>query len=229
MDTSTSNLFMKLQIKIRNKFASNNFKRKPYSKVEFCYATDHEKKIISYKIRYSSYFSHGYIPINPDRLWYDKFDSMDSTKIILVSNESHYFATIRFCTSYTSEKISQIPSLEIFDLDYQKLKNLFPSSKGLYDHYKITEISKFAISINYQMKNDAIFSVYNASVKVIEEINPDVIIISVRKNHINFYKKMGFLIINEEKYFKKDNVWLSLMGCSAQHFKLIEITENYTI
>lgn len=195
------------------------FRDRQSSVIEIRFATTDSLREDSYRIRYAGYRSRGHILEKDTPLWSDEFDDIHSTKIIVLFKYGMPVATARLCffdSSFIEDISEALPSANQFNYskkDIQK-KLCLP-----HDRLKIIEISKLSSLPEQQDQGTVLISIYEFIRDTIFNLGADIVIISVRLRHVNFYARFGFKILENGKFYKNDNVVLSLLACSAGNFR----------
>ena len=168
------------------------------------------------KLRRNAYMKHVFIKKRKFLTWLDRFDFIKSTKNIIICSNKIPIMTLRLCTCLLNKPEhagKYLPSAKIFGA-IEMYDNIFNS----YKNCVVTEISKLARNFESKLPEFYFFEIYGSIKSEIDKINPNLILISVRRNHILFYSRLGFFVIIQEKFYEADNVWLCLMACTIENF-----------
>lgn len=154
-----------------------------------------------FKLRYEAYLEEGHIDeINEARLS-DEFDLLPETSIYGITLDEKLIASIRLNLIGTQRKASIV--YETFP-DY-----LDP----IIDHgEKIVGVSRLAVRCkNKTERKDTILYTLKLADVFFNVSNADRVAITVRESHIPFYKRYGFDLISEPRFYPETSTPLNLM------------------
>lgn len=200
----------------------NNYRHSKNSDVEIKFSNTDDLRMQAYQIRYIAYLERGHIAKKKIPFWSDEFDHAPHTKVFLLFKRGVPAATIRLCffdSSFMDDISEAIPSASQFGYT----KKIIEKNFCLFQNFKVVEISKFASLIEDE-RFHAFICIYEFLRNAIFDLGADIILISVRLQHVKFYTRFGFKVIEVSKFYEKDNVTLSLLACSANKF--YSIAEN---
>ncbi|MGC8525273.1 MAG: N-acyl amino acid synthase FeeM domain-containing protein [Acidibrevibacterium sp.] len=186
--------------------------------MEIRHANTDNLRLHAYHIRYKAYLSHGHIAEKKKPFWSDKFDHTPSTTVFLLFKCGIPVATIRLCffdPSFMDDISEVIPSVSQFNYTRQSIaKKLCLLQKD----FKVVEISKLASVLKKNEHVGIFVFIYEFLRSEIFNLGADIIVISVRFQHVKFYTRFGFKVLESGKFYQKDNVVLSLLACGAKNF-----------
>ena len=195
-----------------------NFDKSKFHNVEIRHANTDDLRMHAYHIRYKAYLSHGHIAEKKTPFWSDKFDHTPSTTVFLLFKCGIPVTTIRLCffdPSFMDDISEAIPSASQFNYTKQSIaKKLCLLQKN----FKLIEISKLASVLKKNEQIGIFVSIYEFLRSEIFNLGADIIVISVRFQHVKFYTRLGFKVLESGKFYQKDNVVLSLLACGAKNF-----------
>ncbi len=197
----------------------SNFYKLRFNDISVQFVTANSLKADAYRIRYRAYAARGYILKKDTQSWEDEFDNVHSTRIAVLFKCGVPTATIRLCffdSSVMNNIYDALPSATQFNYT---TKNILKKLCLIQNNLKIIEISKLASLSEKHDRIPILLSIYRFIKEKIFNLGADIVIISVRTQHVNFYTRFGFKILEEGKLYKKDNVVLSLLVSGAGNFR----------
>ena len=197
----------------------SNFQKFKFNDIAVRFATTDTLRAEAYRIRYKAYLARGHILAKNTPSWSDEFDNAASTRTAVLFKYGIPTATIRLCffdSSFMDNVCDALPSANQFNYTAKSvLKKLCLPQSNL----KIIEISKLASLSEKHDRVPILLSIYGFIKDTIFNLGVDIVIISVRLQHVNFYTRFGFKILEGGKLYEKDNVVLSLLACGADNFQ----------
>ena len=197
----------------------SNFQKFRFNDIAVRFATTDTLRAEAYRIRYRAYMARGYILEKDTQSWEDEFDNAPSTRTAVLFKYGVPTATIRLCffdSSVMDNIYDAIPSANQFNYT---TKNILKKLCLPQNNLKIIEISKLSSLSEKHDRIPVLLSIYGFIKDTIFNLGADIVIISVRLQHVNFYTRFGFKILEGGKLYEKDNVVLSLLASSADNFQ----------
>ncbi len=186
------------------------------------YACTSPIKEQAYRIRYEGYLSHGYIEANPKEVLCDHFDDEFHAPSVVIYDDCKAVGTVRLCnfdSTQPGSAIDRLPSGELFELTAEKIRARFcPDVPDV----RAIEISKLAKIPECESDLWVTMALFKMLKIVATAMRTHVVFASVRVPHMNLYRRLGFEIVEEPRYFAKDNIVLGLMACRPNDFRSIQ-------
>jgi hypothetical protein len=198
------------------------FQRRPHRAIVARWACTEPVRQDAYHIRYHGYLSHSHIKPDESESWSDQFDHAIYAPSIVIYDDNRPVGTVRLCTYDPAgpRSMSQaLPSADLFDLTLNRVSGHF----GISDRRpKIVEISKLAKLPEYESDFHITMALFKMLKLVVAALYADIIIVAVRAQHMNLYRRLGFEVAETPRLFTKDNVVLGLMACLPVQYRSIE-------
>lgn len=204
---------------LRN-FAAPN--RRVRRSLQARYACTFPIKEQAYRIRYEGYLAHGYIDANPRGILYDHFDDEYHAPSVVIYDNGKAVGTVRLCnfdSTQSTSVIDKLPSAELFELTAEKIRTRFCENVS---DVRAIEISKLAKIPECESDLGITMALFKMLKIVAIAMRTHVVFASVRVPHMSLYSRLGFRIVEEPRYFAKDNIVLGLMACQPDDFRSIQ-------
>jgi hypothetical protein len=168
----------------------------------------------AYTLRHDGYLSVGFIKPQQQGVLHDHFDTMHSSKTIVLYKNGVAAASARVCLLDPASKspdAATIPASEVFG---QEIQDLLQGMGRDNRPARAVEITKLARHPDFVKDNDLVFAMFRMTGYLILHFDADVVLTAVRANHIPFYRRLGFQeVCKPRDYPGLDNIQGGLMAC----------------
>jgi hypothetical protein len=193
------------------------------SKIEARLAITDKVKNDAYTLRHDSYASAGFIETQECGVLQDHFDSLPSSKTIVLYKNGVAAASARVCLLDLTGKTpgaTTIPSSKIFGEEITKL--LCGMNRGNRPACAV-EVTKLARHPNFLKDNNLVFGMFRMAGYLILHFEADAVLTAVRANHIPFYRRLGFQEVAEPRpYPGLNNIKGGLIACFRSSFEGVQ-------
>jgi hypothetical protein len=194
---------------IRSNVASKSH-AKQYSAVV---ALDAAVRQDAFALRHSSYLDSGFIEPRAGGLFHDEFDELDNSATIVVYDDSRPVASVRVCLM--SRTVREAPAHHAFRDEVDAiLTTTAPGVTGI----KVAEITRLVRSPDEANNQGLVFLLYRLAGGLAIKDDVRMILSSVRRNHIPFYRRIGFVDVVGPKAYPGLNCPMHLLKCSRADY-----------
>lgn len=172
-------------------------------------ARDHQARHDAYALRYASYLDGGFIASKPERLFRDHYDDLPNADTIIVYESLRPVASVRVC--FLSDRDPRSPARDAFP---QALKVTLENTTARKTETKAAEITRLVRSPDSGNNQGLVFLLYRLAGHLVLRRDVQVILSSVRSNHVPFYRRLGFFKVGEPRAYPGLSCPMSLLQCS---------------
>lgn len=167
----------------------------------------------AYALRHSSYLDSGFIEPRAGGLFRDEFDDLDNAATIVVYHDERPVASVRVC--FMSRTVREAPAHHAFPDEVDAiLTAASPSLTGV----KVAEITRLVRSPEEANNQGLVFLLYRLAGGLAIKDDVRVILSSVRRNHIPFYRRIGFVDVVGPRAYPGLNCPMHLLKCSRAEY-----------
>lgn len=167
----------------------------------------------AFALRHSSYLDSGFIEPRAGNLFHDEFDDLDNAVTIVVYDEERPVASVRVC--FMSRKFREAPAHHAFPDEVDAiLAAASPSRAGT----EIAEITRLVRSPDTANNQGLVFLLYRLAGDLVIKKDVQVILSSVRRNHMPFYRRIGFVDVAGPRAYPGLNCPMHLLSCSRTEY-----------
>ena len=156
-----------------------------------CLVADAKTRRDAYALRYESYLADGHIDPNPARLFSDKHDGSTSSHTLVVYAGTTAVGTARISVMdvLDSDIRGTIPAEAVFPDEIKEVIARIPET----DKPKhVVEIARLVTHPGLAADTGLVFLLFQLVNHLITELDADVLLSCVRRNHLPFYRRMQF-------------------------------------
>ncbi|MGI4977735.1 MAG: N-acyl amino acid synthase FeeM domain-containing protein [Janthinobacterium lividum] len=167
----------------------------------------------AFALRHSSYLDSGFIEPRAGGLFRDEFDDLANSATIVVYDEERPIASVRVC--FVSRTLREAPAHHAFPDEVDTiLTNTPPSRAGV----EVAEITRLVRSPDTANNQGLVFLLYRLAGDLVIKNDVQVILSSVRRNHIPFYRRIGFVDVAGPRAYPGLNCAMHLLSCSRAEY-----------
>jgi hypothetical protein len=194
---------------IRSNVGSSQ-RRKTYSAVV---ATEETSYRDVFSLRHASYLDSGFIDPQPGALFSDAFDHLPNSSTIIVYEESRPVASVRVC--FLSSQDRNAPVAHAFPAEVEAiLSETAPGRAGI----TAAEITRLVRSPDSANNQGLVFLLYRLAGHLVLRADVQMILSSVRRNHMPFYRRLGFIHVAGPSAYPGLSCPMSLMKCPRSEY-----------
>lgn len=167
----------------------------------------------AFALRHSSYLDSGFIEPRTGGLFRDEFDDLDNAATIVVYDDGRPVASVRVC--FMSRTLRKAPAHHAFPDEVDAiLATTSPDIPG----FGVAEITRLVRSPDAANNQGLVFLLYRLAGDLVIKNDVQVILSSVRRNHIPFYRRIGFVDVVGPKAYPGLNCPMHLLSCSRAEY-----------
>ncbi len=167
----------------------------------------------AFALRHSSYLASGFIEPRPNGLFHDEFDNLENAATIVVYDDTRAVASVRVC--FISKTIRDAPAHHAFPDEVDAILATAPRSrKGI----EVAEITRLVRSPDEANNQGLVFLLYRLAGGLAIKDDVRIILSSVRRNHIPFYRRIGFVDVVGPRPYPGLNCPMHLLKCSRAEY-----------
>ena len=167
----------------------------------------------AYTLRHSSYLDSGFIEPRAGGLFRDEFDDLDNAATIVVYDEERPVASVRVC--FMSRELREAPAHHAFPDEVDAI--LAAAPPGLAG-MGVAEITRLVRSPDAANNQGLVFLLYRLAGDLVIKNDVRVILSSVRRNHMPFYRRIGFVDVAGPRAYPGLNCPMHLLSCSRAEY-----------
>ncbi len=176
-------------------------------------ALDDAARRDAFALRHTSYLDSGFIEPRPGSLFRDEFDDLDNAATIVVYDDGRAVASVRVC--FMSRTLRDAPAHHAFPDEVDAILSDVPRSrKGV----ELAEITRLVRSPDTANNQGLVFLLYRLAGDLVLKNDVQVILSSVRRNHMPFYHRIGFMDVVGPKAYPGLNCPMHLLKCSRAEY-----------
>jgi len=167
----------------------------------------------AFRLRHACYVDSGFIEPRPDKIFSDRFDALPSSATIVVYDESGAVASVRVC--FLSRQEREAPVHHAFRQEVDAIMDTASSSKADVEAAEITRLVRSPDCANNQ---GLVFLLYRLAGHLVLANDVQVILSSVRRNHVPFYHRLGFVDVAGPRPYPGLNCPMHLLKCPRSEY-----------
>jgi hypothetical protein len=182
-------------------------------------ATDRKTRNQVFALRHASYLAGGYIDRRPNDLFSDPYDDAPNCTSLLIYKESQPVASVRLCTldlDPNKPGWNDIPGLHVFGDEIMSL--LTPDMSA---PLRATEINRLVRHPDHTNDYELVFVLFRFVSYLVLRQKFDMTISCVRRNHISFYKRLGFEMNAGPRSYPELKFSTNLMICPRENYSML--------
>lgn len=153
----------------------------------------------AFRLRYIAYRARNYIDEHPDHIFSDEFDHRPRSKTILAYRDDRLAASARTCLYDPEEAVTannRTPAFELFHGEIESLVNgsQIPGVSG-----RAVEVTRLVSHPDFERDHRVIYALLMTIGYIILDQDSKIVYSAVRRNHIPFYRRFGFIQITDPK------------------------------
>lgn len=168
----------------------------------------------AFALRYKSYLADGYIDSNTASLFFDSYDKDQNSRTIVVYSGTEAVASARISVMETlngSHHTSVVPGYLVFPDEIADIIERIPEVSRPKRAMEITRLVRHPdLAESYNL----IFLMLRLIGQFVIELDVDVVLSCVRRNHVPFYSRFYFRTINGPKSYPNLKFPTYLLACS---------------
>ena len=176
-------------------------------------AFDEETQNDAFALRHSSYLDSGFIEPRSGGLFRDEFDNLKNAATIVVYDSARAVASVRVC--FISKTQRKAPAHHAFRDEVDAILAEIPVSR---ENTEVAEITRLVRSPEVANNQGLVFLLYRLAGDLVIKKGVQVILSSVRRNHIPFYRRIGFVEVVGPKEYPGLNCPMHLLKCSRAEY-----------
>lgn len=173
----------------------------------------------AFALRHSSYLDSGFIEPRVGGLFHDEFDDLDNVATIVVYDNGRPVASVRVC--FISRAVRDAPAHHAFPDEVDAILATAPRNrKG----FEVAEITRLVRSPDEANNQGLVFLLYRLAGGLALKDDVQIILSSVRRNHIPFYRRIGFVDVVGPRAYPGLNCPMHLLKCSRADYDRVRAT-----
>lgn len=167
----------------------------------------------AWTVRHAAYAASGLIDAKESGLLVDEWDTLPSTKTIVIYKNGMPVSTARVCLYAPDSGVvgaNAVPAMDVFKDDIVDLHRRMPSD---HDRPRAVEIARLARHPDLGADHQPVFALYRMASYLVLHFQADAVIAAVQKHHVPFYRRLGFQRISDLRPYAKLKVEGALMAC----------------
>jgi hypothetical protein len=192
--------------------------------IEAQIVNSHELAQVVYALRHDSYVDQGFLDPRPDGLFSDEWDVRKNAYSVLVFLNGQPAASVRVSfldrESSSADEHSTI-AMESFTEEVDSLVHSFQTDGRM---ASAMEMSRLVRHPDHAQNNDLVFALFRMGFYFLVRFDADMVLSTVRRHHMPFYRRLGFNKIAEPKAYPRLKFQLGLMACFRPSYPLVQQT-----
>jgi len=184
-------------------------------------AIDRKTRHQVFALRHASYLAGGYIDPRPHGLFSDPYDEAPNCISLIVYKHAQPVASVRLCTldlDPAKPGWNDIPGLHVFGDEIQALlARPAPGERAL----RATEINRLVRHPDHVNDYELVFTLFRFVSYLVLRQQFDMTISCVRRNHISFYKRLGFEMNAGPRAYPELKFSTNLMVCPSANYEML--------
>lgn len=176
-------------------------------------ALDADVRRDAFALRHSSYLDSGFIEPRTGGLFRDEFDELDNAATIVVYDSERPVASVRVC--FMSKTLREAPAHHAFPDEVEAILSTTQSSRA---GIEVAEITRLVRSPDAANNQGLVFLLYRLAGDLVIKNDVQVILSSVRRNHMPFYRRIGFVEVTGPRAYPGLNCPMHLLSCSRAEY-----------
>jgi hypothetical protein len=176
-----------------------------------------------YRLRHDSYVAQGFLEPRSSGLFSDDWDELPHFSSVLCFIDGEAAASVRlsYCQpSGPRGERTETTAMELFKPEIERLAESFRVAPAA---ATIMELSRLARHPDFSESDlDPMFGIFRACSYHIIRRPADMVITAVRRHHVPFYNRMGYLKITEPRPYPKLKFETALMACFRHSYDAIQ-------
>lgn len=149
----------------------------------------------AFALRYESYYSHGYLDETIDKSFSDEYDSLDTSRTIVIYKAGNAVASVRLCLYQEAGGLG-IPALKIFS---DVLPAAIREGMGKSHYGRASEVCRLVTKPGLERNAELVFCLFRMAKYLTKYFNSEILFCAVRNNHVGMYRRIGFRQICEAR------------------------------
>ena len=176
-------------------------------------ASDEDVRRDAFALRHASYVDGDFIAPRPDKLFRDAYDDLPNARTIVVYDDGHPVASVRVC--FLSENDSRSPASDAFS---SQIGTILAETRAGRTPSKAAEITRLVRSPACANNQGLVFLLYRLAGHLVLNRDVQVILSSVRDNHVAFYRRLGFERASPPASYPGLRCPMSLLRCARSSY-----------
>jgi hypothetical protein len=184
-------------------------------------AIDRKTRGQVFALRHTSYLAGGYIEPRPHGQFSDPFDDAPNCTSLLVLKHDVPVASVRLCTldfDPAKRGWDNIPGLHVFEDEILKLVK--PGADGG-TNLRATEINRLVRHPDHVHDYELVFVLFRFVSYLVLRQQFEMTLSCVRRNHISFYKRLGFEVSAGPRAYPELKFSTNLMVCPRTNYDML--------
>lgn len=153
----------------------------------------------AFHLRYISYRAKNYIDEHPAHIFSDEFDHRPGSKTILAYRDDRLAASARTCLYDPEEADTRNNRTPAFALFRDEIESLVNGSQVPEVSGRAVEVTRLVRHPDFERDHHVIYALLMTIGYIILNQDAKIVYSAVRKNHIPFYRRFGFIQITDPK------------------------------
>jgi hypothetical protein len=167
----------------------------------------------AFALRYESYFESGFVEANPAKSFQDEFDYLPNSTVIVVYENDHPVASVRVC--FASRRQRNFPAYHAFKHEVDAMLQQIEQCQSDFEVAEITRLVRSPGSANNQ---GLVFLLYRLAGHLVLKNDIQAILCSVRRNHVGFYHRLGFVNVAGPSDYPGLTCQMHLLSCTRTSY-----------
>jgi hypothetical protein len=184
-------------------------------------ATDRTTRNHAFALRHASYLAGGYIDPRPGALFSDPYDERPNCVSIVVYKRDLPVASVRLCTvdlDPAKTGWDDIPGQHVFE---DEIHALLDRAGGPGKPAKAIEINRLVRHPDFTNDYELVFILFRFVSFMVLQQQADMTLSCVRRNHMPFYKRLGFEPVAGPRSYPELKFTTNLMACPSASYPTI--------
>ncbi|MCU4160441.1 hypothetical protein AiwAL_10010 [Acidiphilium sp. AL] len=146
----------------------------------------------AWSLRYESYYCHGFLEENQERLFPDEYDSLETSKTIVIYKYGEPIASVRVCLHdpvAASKGIYTMPIMATFPDVIPELIERYSRNKL---EQRAVEVLRLVSHPSVEKNVEVIFALFRMAKYLTKYFESGILFCGVRQNHAGIYRRIGF-------------------------------------
>ena len=177
-----------------------------------------------FSLRHDSYVAQGFLDARPDGLFFDEWDKRNNFYSVLVFSDDLPVASVRVSILDLSGGIPEARATVAMESFAEEVDALVHGFQTDGKPGRAMEMSRLVRHPDFSQDNDLVFALYRMGFYFLMHFDADMVLSTVRRHHMPFYRRLGFNKITEPRPYPRLNFQLGLMACFRASYPMVQQT-----
>ena len=177
----------------------------------------------AWSLRYDSYYHHGFLDENKEGLFPDEYDSLETSKTIVIYKYGEPIASVRVCLHdpvAASKKNYTMPIMATFPDIIPELIERHARNKL---EQRTVEVLRLVSRPSVEKNVEVLFALFRMAKYLTKYFEANILFCGVRQNHTGIYRRIGFEKKAEPRhYYPKLKFQTALMMGIEREYEIVQ-------